>query len=163
MDITIFIAWFKFHNILGSAKKWWLMIAFRQSVKSIQNISCRFLPEDTPLPLLHGPLLPIDCTAASLLCIMNSSCTAYPWLWKRYTNVYMYEWCDSDYEWLTSPPIFLSEVCLNMNSWISRQSFGPIKKNRIRPAYIFFFSGREPTWIEPLIFMGIIIIVKLKG
>ena len=40
----------------------------------------------------------------------------------------IYEWCDSDYEWLTSPPIFLSEVCRNMSSWISRQSFRPIKK-----------------------------------
>ena len=86
MDTTIFIAWFIFHNISGSAKKCWLIIAFRWSVKLIQNMPCRFLPEGTPLPLPHRPILPIDCAAAKCKLIMFH---AYPWLWKRYTNVYI--------------------------------------------------------------------------
>ena len=126
MDTTRFIAWFKFHNISGSAQKLWLIIAFRWSVKLIQNImSCRFLPEGTPLPLPHRP---IYCAAAKCKLIMFH---AYPWLWKRYTNVCdviqtTNDWWAHQYQyqyWLVR-----SEVCRNTSIWISCQSFGPIKK-----------------------------------
>ena len=60
----------------------------------------------------------------------------------------IYEWCDSNYEWLTSPPIFLFEICRNVSSWISRQSFGPIKKFGfdLHTSEFFHWSRANMDW-----------------
>ena len=106
---TIFIAWFKFHNISGSAKKWWLISSRRHAIAPTTRTPFTHRLRCCKLILFHE-----QC--------MNSLSMIMKMLYKRhYTS-------DSDYEWLTSPPIFLSNVCQNMSSWISRQSFGPINK-----------------------------------
>ena len=107
MDTTIFIDWFIFHSISGSAKNLKKLCLSGGPLNRYKIYHANFFPEGTSLPLPHGILLPTDCAAAaSFLCFMNGARTVYPWLWKRYTCTNIYEWCDSDCERLTSPPIF---------------------------------------------------------
>ena len=157
MDTAIFIAWFKFHNIPGQLCqklfffKWWLIIAFRRSVKSIQNISCRFLLEGHSFPLPHGSLYPIDCAAASLLCFMNSACTAYP-LYKCLQVMWFRLW-------MIDEP---ANILVRSLSEHEQLNFAP-KFCTNKKFALGFALDTWSTWIEPFIFMGIIIIVKLKA
>ena len=129
-----------------------IILAFWRSVKSIQNIYCRFLPT-------HHQAIACDCAAASIQCFKNGAqpihtrvCNfASAMLWQSDDEI---KYCKSEniLLWKLYTQTSTRNVIQTANDWRARQyssqnkqlnfatKYWANQQIQIRPGYVWFFS-----------------------